>query len=202
MRAARSALLLAVAVTGLACDPAAATFPGRNGDIVLGSEMGSKYANNQMSLLRFAPRFGRARGTPVCRAQSYGNTVHCQQLGRPALTPDGTRMVVSVAEANPWEPDPSAIWILNANGERIERLQVNAGYWDVRWAPDESAFLAVRLLDPTDPAAPEKRRTGVFLLNRDGSERSLLAADATAADSVPPTAAWSSCSAVRSGCSS
>jgi len=182
MRIARTALLLALAAAAVACEPAAATFPGRNGEIVLAQEIGSKYANQQMSLLRFPPRFGRPGDVPVCRVQSFGNTVHCQHLGRPALTPDGTRMVVSVAEANPWEPDPSAIWILNANGERIERLQVNAGYWDARWAPDESAFLAVRLLDPADPAPPGKQRTGVFLLNRDGSERSLLAADATAAD--------------------
>jgi Tol biopolymer transport system component len=43
-------------------------------------------------------------------------------------------------------------------------------------------LLAVRNLDPADPAPPQERRTGVFSLNTDGSERSLLATDADAAD--------------------
>ena len=60
-------------------------------------------------------------------------------------------------------------------------LLVHAGYSDVRWAPDESAFLAVSPR-PRRPRSAEKGPTGVYLLNRDGSERSLLAADASAAD--------------------
>jgi Tol biopolymer transport system component len=61
-------------------------------------------------------------------------------------------------------------------------VPLGLAYWDVRWAPDESAFLAVRNLDPAAPAPPPNSRTGIYILNRDGSERTLLATDASGAD--------------------
>ena len=92
------------------------------------------------------------------------------------MSPDGARIAVTV-----WDGTP-ALWTLNADGQRIGRVPLGQRYWDVRWAPDESAFLAVRDLDPADPAPSPQGPTGVYLLNSDGSERSLLATDASAAD--------------------
>jgi Tol biopolymer transport system component len=176
MRTARSALLLALAAAALACEPAAATFPGRNGDIVMSHQEGSRYSNQHMSLLRFAPRFGPPREAPVCAQRTDGSPPYCQLLGRGAVTPDGARIAVTV-----WDGTP-ALWTLNADGQRIDRVPLGSLYWDVHWAPDESAFLAVRALDAADPEPAPQGPTGVFLLNRDGSERSLLATDANAAD--------------------
>ena len=41
-----------------------------------------------------------------------------------------------------------ALWTLNPDGQRIDRVPLASELRDVRWAPDESAFLAVRALDP------------------------------------------------------
>jgi hypothetical protein len=160
----RWAVLLALVAAALACEPAAATFPGRNGDIALTSGAGSRYANQRISLLRFAPRLGSPRDAQVCDAAGLVNSLRCVAMGRGAFTPDGARIAVTVFE-NP----ATGLWTFNSEGQRIDRVPLSTAYWEVRWAPDASAFLAVR-------------DTGVFLLNRDGSERSLLAADATSAD--------------------
>jgi Tol biopolymer transport system component len=172
----RRALLLALVALALVCEPAAATFPGRNGDIVLSHQEGSRYSNDQMSLLRFAPRFGQPREAPVCAVKSFLSPFVCQHLGRGAFAPDGGRIAVTVKEGT-W-----AVWTLNPDGQRIARVPLDRVYSDVRWAPDESAFLAVRALEPADPEPSPQGPTGVFLLNTDGSERSLLATDASGAD--------------------
>jgi WD40-like Beta Propeller Repeat len=176
MRIAHSALLLALAAAALASEPAAATFPGHNGDIVLSHQEGSRYSDQHMSLLRFAPRFGNPREAPVCAQRTDGNPPYCRLLGRGAFTPDGARIAATV-----WDGTP-ALWTLNSDGQRIKRVALGSQYSDVRWAPDESAFLAVRALDPADPQPVPQGPAGVFLLNTDGSERSLLATDANAAD--------------------
>jgi Tol biopolymer transport system component len=164
MRTARFSLLLALAAAAIACEPAAATFPGRNGDIVLTSGVGSRYLNQRISLLRFAPRLGFPRDAQVCDEGGSVNSLRCLTMGRGAFTPDGARIAVTV-----FEGAATALWTLNAEGQLIERVPLTANYGEVRWAPDESAFLAVR-------------DAGVFALDRDGSERSLLASGATAAD--------------------
>jgi dipeptidyl aminopeptidase/acylaminoacyl peptidase len=179
MRTARRALPLALALLALACDPAAATFPGRNGDIVLLYGQGARYGQQQMSLLHYAPRLGRGRQSPVCSLPPSPGPVRCVGVGRTAFTPDGARLVTAVAE---FGGDTWALWTLSAEGQLIDRVPLASAYGDVRWAPDESAFLAVRNLDPTAPAFQPNQPTGVYILNRDGSERSLLATDATGAD--------------------
>jgi Tol biopolymer transport system component len=177
MRTARSALLLALAAAALVCEPAAATFPGHNGDIVLSHMEGSRDYKQRMSLFRFAPRLGLPREAPVCVQITDHSRPFCQLLGRGAFTPDGARIAVVVSEGATW-----ALWTLSSDGQRTDRVPLGSAYSDVRWAPDESAFLAVRALDAADPEPAPQGPTGVFLLNRDGSERSLLASDASAAD--------------------
>ena len=178
MRTARYALLLALAVAALACEPAAATFPGRNGEIVLTSGTGSRYVNQHISLLRFATRFGLPLEAPVCAEFTENHALDCQLVGRGAFTPDGARIAVTV-----FEGAVTALWTLNPHGQRIGRVPLTTDYWDVRWAPDESAFLALRYLDPGAPLDPSHYGpAAVSVLNTDGSERSLLASDVTGAD--------------------
>ena len=157
MRIAPLALLLALAAAALACEPAAATFPGRNGDIVLTTGAGSRYIIQRISLLRFAPRLGTPREDQVCDVVGSVNSLRCRSMTRGAFTPDGARIAVTVIQGA-----ETALWTLNAGGHPIDRVPLSASYGQVRWAPDESAFVGVR-------------DTGVFVLNRDGSERSLLA---------------------------
>lgn len=164
MRIAPLALLLALAAAALACEPAAATFPGRNGDIVLTTGAGSRYIIQRISLLRFAPRLGTPREDQVCDVVGSVNSLRCRSMTRGAFTPDGARIAVTVIQGA-----ETALWTLNAGGHPIDRVPLSASYGQVRWAPDESAFVGVR-------------DTGVFVLNRDGSERSLLASGATASD--------------------
>jgi hypothetical protein len=164
MRTARSALLLALALAALACEPAAATFPGRNGAIVLTTGAGSRYVNQQISLLRFTPRLGVPRETLVCDEVGSVASLHCLTMSRGAFAPDGVRIAVTIFEGT-----ASALLTLNPDGQLINRVPLTTNYGEVRWAPDESAFLAVGDM-------------GVVALNGDGSERSLLAAGATAAD--------------------
>jgi dipeptidyl aminopeptidase/acylaminoacyl peptidase len=182
MRTARVATLLVLAAAAVVCEPAAATFPGRNGDIVLSFEQGSKYSNQQMSLLRYAPRLGYGRQSPVCNIQRYNGPVLCSSMGRAAFTPDGGRIAAPVAEGSSLDENPWALWTLSAEGQLLDRVPLATPYWDVRWAPDESALLAVRRLDPAAQAPPPDPRMGVYVLTRDGSERSLLATDASGAD--------------------
>lgn len=182
MRTGRCALLLALALLALASEPAAATFPGRNGDIVLTYSLGSRYAQQQMRLLRYAPRLGPGRQSPVCSLQSSPGPVRCVGVGRAAFTPDGARLATAVTELNLQGGNTWGLWTLNAEGGLINRVPLASAYGDVRWAPDESAFLAVRNLDPNAPAFQPNLGTGVYILNRDGSERSLLATNATGAD--------------------
>jgi Tol biopolymer transport system component len=177
MRIARSALLLALAAAALACEPAGATFPGRNGDIVLTSGIGGRYVNQQISLFRFAPRFGLPSEAPVCAEFTENHALDCQLVGRGAFTPDGTRIAVTVIQGT------TSLWTLTSNGQRIDRVPLTTDYWDVRWAPDESALLALRYLDPGAPLDPSHSGpAAVSVLNKDGSERSLLASDVTGAD--------------------
>jgi hypothetical protein len=182
MRTARCALPLALVLMALACEPAAATFPGRNGDIVLTYQQGARYANQQTSLLRYAPRLGRGRQSPVCSLPPSPGPVRCVGVGRTAFTPDGARLATAVTELNLHGGNTRALWTLNAQGGLIDRVPLASAYVDVRWSPDESAFLAVRNLDPNAPAFQPDLGTGVYILNRDGSERSLLATNATGAD--------------------
>jgi Tol biopolymer transport system component len=182
MRTARRALPLALALLALACEPAAATFPGRNGDIVLTYSLGSRYAQQQMRLLRYAPRLGPGRQSPVCSLPPSPGPVRCVAVGRTAFTPDGARLATAVTELNSQGGNTWGLWTLNAEGGLINRVPLASAYGDVRWAPDESALLAVRNLDPSAPAFQPDSGTGVYVLNRDGSERSLLATNATGAD--------------------
>jgi Tol biopolymer transport system component len=100
----------------------------------------------------------------VCAEFTENHALDCPWVGRGAFAPDGARIAITV-----FEGEVSALWTLNPDGQRIDRVPLASNYGEVRWAPDESAFLAVGDM-------------GVVALNGDGSERSLLAAGATAAD--------------------
>ena len=148
MRIARSALLLALAAAALACEPAAATFPGRNGDIVL---------SQRSRLEAFEPADVAARLRPAIRppARDSGraDVGPSAPLGCLALEPRGVRR--PTARESPSRSSRArrapALWTLNPDGQRIDRVPLTTNYGDVRWAPDESALLAVRNLDPADP---------------------------------------------------
>ena len=121
----RSGLIVAAAVvlTLLAAGPAAATFPGRNGEIVLIEGSGGKYGTDGLyELLRFAPRFGEPTRRAVCGQPSYME-VKCDFLTGPAVSPDGARLAAFQYRAptgsSPTiapEPSRSGYWTATAHG--------------------------------------------------------------------------------------
>ena len=181
MRIARSALLLALAAAALACEPAAATFPGRNGEIVLIEGSGGKYGTDGLyELLRFAPRLGQPTRRPVCGQLSY-LAVRCDFLVGPAVSPDASRLAAfqfrSPTRSSPTiGPETYSLWILDRDGTRLESHPLDHFYTGLRWAPDGSALVAARNYYPSDNGDP------IVVLNTDGSVRELVAENASQPD--------------------
>jgi dipeptidyl aminopeptidase/acylaminoacyl peptidase len=180
MRIARSALLLALAAAALACEPAAATFPGRNGEIVLVRVSGGKYSDPHMELLRFAPRLGEPTSNPVCART--GSPLTCSELGEPAVAPDGATFVAVANEAQNFYPYAWALWLVTPDGQRVGSHPLGSFYSDVRWAPDASALIASRTPEGMFTQPWYQDRSVVVVLNPDGSERELVATDASQPD--------------------
>ncbi len=181
MRTARSALLLGLAAAALACEPAAATFPGRNGEIFLIKASGGRYNEAPLfQLLRFAPRLGEPTRRDVCGPPSPIQA-KCNDLKGPAVSPDGSRVAVfqyrSPTSYPTTAPQTFSLWILDRNGTRLESHPLDTFYSGLRWAPDSSALVAVRNYYPSsDDGDP------VVVLNADGAVRELVTEHASRPD--------------------
>ena len=158
----RSGLIVAAAVvlTLLAAGPAAATFPGRNGEIVLIEGSGGKYGTDGLyELLRFAPRFGEPTRRAVCGQPSYME-VKCDFLTGPAVSPDGARLAAFQYRAPTGSsptiaPEPLSLWILDRDGTRLESHPLDHFYSGLRWAPDALArAVAAQNYHPSDDGDP------------------------------------------------
>jgi hypothetical protein len=91
-------LLIALAALCLFADPAWATFPGRNGDLLLTENVNSRaYPANTSNLLRISPRTGALTRTQVCAVTEAGGTPpdSCHWIGAPAASPDGRSVAFS-----------------------------------------------------------------------------------------------------------
>jgi hypothetical protein len=179
--ATRRVLLLALVAAILACDPASATFPGRNGEIVLIEGSGGKYGTDGLyELLRFAPRLGEPTRRAVCGQPSYME-VKCDFLTGPAVSPDASRLAAFQYRAPTGSsptvgPDTLSLWILDRDGTRLESHALDHFYSGLRWAPDGSALVAAQNYYPSDDGDP------VVVLNTDGSVRELIAEHASRPD--------------------
>src|SRR5918997_514373 len=88
------ALLIALLVLALLPEVALATFPGRNGDLVVTVNHQS-HPINEVDLWRFNPRSGRHLRNPICESSWYsGPQPPCFRAGPPAVSPDGRSVAV------------------------------------------------------------------------------------------------------------
>jgi Tol biopolymer transport system component len=160
---------IALALAVLAAGPAAASFPGRNGEIVLIEENGSRQGEERVYLHRFPPPAGESLGRQVCTR--HAEPPACTHLGRPAFTPDGSRFAAAAIEPRSPSTSASTLWLLTADGQRVESHPLASYYSELRWSPDASALVA--------SGAPDG---AVVVLNPDGSERERVAAHASQPD--------------------
>jgi Tol biopolymer transport system component len=176
----RSTVLVGIALglAVLAAEPATASFPGRNGEIALMKAITDRSSVEPFHLLRFAPRLGDPTRHDICG--HAGMPRRCDVLVGPAFRPDGSRFVAFVYESPSFAPNfgPQyfSLWFLNPQGRRVNTRPVTTFYSKVRWAPDASALVASRGLYPEDDDS------AVVVLNPDGSERELVAAQASQPD--------------------
>ena len=94
----------------------------------------------------------------------------------PALSPDGTQVVLSIVDAN----RGASLWLTNLAGENLR--QITTGPYDVSadWSPDGTRIAFARGADST-------AQRDIFVMNADGS--GLAPVVATASDERDP--AWS-----------
>jgi dipeptidyl aminopeptidase/acylaminoacyl peptidase len=83
------ATVVAAVLVTLAAMPAHATFPGRNGSLVVTGRYSHGPGTNAVTLWRINPRTGAARARLLCN--SSGAPDHCERASGPAVSPDGTR---------------------------------------------------------------------------------------------------------------
>jgi WD40-like Beta Propeller Repeat len=193
----RVALGIALAAVLLAAAPAGATFPGRNGDLLVTEVTSSKYQNQRTSVLRIDPRSGRIRQLPVCAildGLQHGQLPTCILAGPPAAAPDGRRVaVVSVdpldelGNARAWnlrvislEDGSQAHTPLSGPAPLLPTLAPV-----VRWSADAAGVLLLRPLhEVTDWWAPPPPGRAV-LVGLDGGERAELAPAVSSPDLAP-----------------
>jgi Tol biopolymer transport system component len=176
-----AAVLIAVAMLSLLAPPAEATFPGRNGDLLIAESTdlhGGPWGTS--TLLRIAPDTGAVRRVPVCAmplSSSGFPGPECFGVGPPAASPDGGSVAFAAADVVNHDPYFGGVTyslrVLSlATGEvRYVPLAGRAVPYApiVRWRPDLD-FVVV---------APRRR---VLLAGPDGSDRGRLVAKASAPD--------------------
>jgi Tol biopolymer transport system component len=178
-----SVAALAFVLALLVAAPGEATFPGRNGEIVLIEGSGGKYGGDGLyELLRFKPRLGDPVRRDVCGQGSVPVPFSCDLLIGPAVSPDGSRLAAFQYEGPTvffpeTGPETFSLWTLDRDGRRIESRPVQTIYSGPRWAPDASALVAERNYYPSDDVGAP-----VVVLGTDGSEHALVAEHASRPD--------------------
>jgi Tol biopolymer transport system component len=175
----RTACLIALALLSVFAPAAEATFPGRNGDILL-VENTRHHAGpwGDSNLLRISPRTGALTRTPVCAMPlSRGpHTPPCSAIGPPAASPDG-RSVAFTSDGivgDPYLTTPTfGLRVLSLATGTTKYLQLPGGRGSyaapVQWMPDLSFAFG-------------SAGNQVLLAGPDGSDRGTLLANASAPD--------------------
>jgi hypothetical protein len=190
------ALLLALLLVLLSLTPSAAfaTFPGRNGDLVVTVNHQS-HPNNGVSLWRFNPRSGRLLDNPICQEIAPPwEAPPCFRAGPASVSPDGRSVAVVTHDVPYGYPNfapyrrESSIRVLSPTTETWSQLHLPG--WSpvpytqpiVRWTPGPN-FLVVVALSPIDGPEPvEPPPAQAVLVGSDGSVRGPLISDLSAPD--------------------
>jgi hypothetical protein len=189
-------LRLAVALTLVAAAPVAATFPGRNGALLLTHVSSSKYQNQQTTLYRIGPRSGRVRYVPVCTIvdySPYGHPDKCFGAGPPSVSPDGRSVAMIGQDLDRANQNGMGLaWSVRVisleDGSQTRTPIVSSpipvpSYAPiVRWSADASGWLILRSLYPATESDGRQVPGRAVLIGRDGSDGAELASDVQAPD--------------------
>ncbi len=148
---------------------AQASFPGRNGSLVLTSQAGRGF--NDTRLLLMSRGSARLTSLPAC---SQFATPKCLASGAPAVTPDGRAVSLISLEATSNGARQSDLreFALPAGTLRISPIgsgttsAAYAGSYDLAWSPSGTQLLAERYRDPATDGSPKD----LTLLQRNGAE--------------------------------
>jgi Tol biopolymer transport system component len=172
-----TAVLIALALLSAFAPAAEATFPGRNGDLLVTDRSRGHGFFDYSALLRIDPSSGAVTRTPICSipANPAVPTLECNGIGPPAASPDGSSVAfaaIDVVDHNPYNGRVTfSVRVLSlATGElKVVPLAGRTLPYEsiVRWTPDLRFVLAAK-----------GRR--VLLAGPDGSDRGRLVANATA----------------------
>jgi WD40-like Beta Propeller Repeat len=152
------ALALAVVTALLAAGPAGATFPARNGSLLVTYDDGNaKYFHQHFSLWRIGPQTGHTRHISICGSSIADVSLQCSQAGPPAASPDGRTVAVAALDRPEDRSDTERHWSirlvsLETGGQtRIPLPQSDhrlvPGYHPiVRWQHGGDGFVLLRSL--------------------------------------------------------
>jgi Tol biopolymer transport system component len=146
-----ASVLIALVVSCVLAPVAEATFPGRNGDLLV-NERNRGHASDYSALLRIDPASGAVTRTPICGtpASSELSPLECYNTGPPAASPDGGSVAFTAADVvdhNPYNGRVTfSLRVLSLTTGEL-RYQPLAGVTlpyetIVRWRPDRSFAVA------------------------------------------------------------
>jgi hypothetical protein len=174
-----AAVLIALAVLSAFAPAAEATFPGRNGDLLVTERSRSHGPWDSSTLLRIAPDTGAVTRTPICAFPQSPNfpAPECRYTGPPASSADGSYVAFTAADVVNHDPYFGGVtWSLRvlslATGElTLVPLTERALPYEsiVRWTPDRD-FVVL---------ATHRR---ALLAGPDGADRGVLVSNASAPD--------------------
>jgi hypothetical protein len=169
-----AALLIALALLIAAPPAAEATYPGKNGDLLV-TWHGRSHQDTTTDILRISPGSGHETWIPVCRQAPLGGYPEpfCVEGGAPAVSPDGGSIAIATVDFNPSQP--------YVYGASVRVLTFATGTWSqirladtsrvantyeplVRWAPGPAFLLA-----PSRGGVFSQ--DGLFLVGTDGATR-------------------------------
>jgi hypothetical protein len=189
-----AALVLALA----AAAPAGATFPGRNGNLLVTYDNGQyKYFSQRFTLWKIAPRTGRVRWILICGASALIQDVasRCRNAGPPAASPDGETAAVMVRDQPERPEDPANRWSIRLISletglqTRValapsDRLFLPLSTPALRWWQGGDGFVVLRALAPWDGKTrlSDWEPGQALLVASDGSAATELTTSAAAPD--------------------
>jgi WD40-like Beta Propeller Repeat len=148
------AATLAAALVALAAVPAHATFPGRNGSLVVTGRYAHGPGTNAVTLWLINPRTGAARPRLLCN--SHGSPDACEWASGAAVSPDGGRLAMLEVGG----PLAGKLRLVSLGSGQVEVVdlpdpvpfvQLGAGS-GLRWVPTGDG-LSVELTDRGAPVA-------------------------------------------------
>ncbi|HWM38991.1 MAG TPA: hypothetical protein VNS49_17945, partial [Streptomyces sp.] len=175
----RAAVLIALVLLSPLVAPVQATFPGRNGDLLVNERARAHWVGFETSTLwRISPGSGQATRSPVCWGSSAPSVSQpeCAWTGPPASSPDGRSVAFAAVDVgDPPYTEPATF--------SVRVLSLATGAWTLvplagRTLPYETPIRWTRDLNFVVAANPRQ----VVLAGSDGSDRGSLLARASAPD--------------------